>query len=107
MTMQPADLKALRDALGWSQQELADAIGMSRKAINEMESGKAKLEQRTALAAIFRAHRAIERIDRGMRHIEEDDAGALTKDVTDAYRATKVEELRALLSRLIMQMEEP
>lgn len=50
MMMQPDVLKALRKELGWSQQQLADGLGMSRKSIVEMEGGKTPIEQRTALA---------------------------------------------------------
>ena len=105
--MQPADLKAIRDALGMSQQQMADALGMSRKAITEMESGKARIEVRTGLAARFlRAQRAVDRIDRGMVHLEDDDAGNLAKDVTQAFRALKAEERDALLQRLLVALKE-
>lgn len=45
--MQADDLKAIRAGLGMSQQAFADALGMSRKAVNEMENGKAAIEART------------------------------------------------------------
>lgn len=48
--MQGEELKAMRKALGMNQQELADAIGMSRKAIGEMERGTAPIEKRTGMA---------------------------------------------------------
>lgn len=48
--MQGDELKTLRKALGMSQQELADAIGMSRKSIGEMERGDAPIEKRTGMA---------------------------------------------------------
>lgn len=48
--MQPDELKAARKRLGFTQQQLADAIGMSRKSVVEMEQGKATIERRTALA---------------------------------------------------------
>jgi transcriptional regulator with XRE-family HTH domain len=48
--MQPDELKALRKAAGMSQAEMAHEIGMSRKAIVEMEGGKAPIEKRTGLA---------------------------------------------------------
>lgn len=48
--MQGDELKARRKALGLSQKELADAIGMSRKSVGEMERGDAPIEQRTAMA---------------------------------------------------------
>ena len=49
--MQPDELKALRKAAGMTQADFADAIGMSRKAVNEMEAGKAPIERRTEIAA--------------------------------------------------------
>jgi DNA-binding XRE family transcriptional regulator len=48
--MQYEELKAARSALGLTQEELAQGLGMSRKAINEMEAGKAAIEKRTELA---------------------------------------------------------
>ena len=48
--MQGDELRAMRKALGMSQQELADAIGMSRKAVGEMERGDAPIEKRTGMA---------------------------------------------------------
>ena len=48
--MQPDELKAFRKALGLTQEEMGNAIGMSRKLIVEMEAGRAPIEQRTALA---------------------------------------------------------
>jgi len=53
IVMQPEDMKAARKSLGWTQQQLADALGMSRKAIVEMEGGKAPIEKRTALAVRY------------------------------------------------------
>lgn len=50
MTMQADDMRILRKEIGWSQQELADELGMSRKSIVEMEGGKAPIERRTELA---------------------------------------------------------
>lgn len=57
MTMQPEELKALRQRLGMSQQAFADAIGMGREAVNKMESGKLPIERRTELAARYVALR--------------------------------------------------
>lgn len=51
--MQPDELRDLRKALGMSQHEFADTIGMSRKAISEMERGSAPIERRTMLAARY------------------------------------------------------
>lgn len=53
MTMQGPEMKAARVAAGMTQAALADAIGMSRKAITEMETGKAAIEKRTALAVRY------------------------------------------------------
>jgi DNA-binding XRE family transcriptional regulator len=49
--MNADELKKLRNNMRWTQQELADALGMSRKSIVEMEAERAPIEQRTAIAA--------------------------------------------------------
>lgn len=51
--MQGEELKALREAAGMSQAELADEIGMSRESIGKMERGQAPIEKRTELAAQY------------------------------------------------------
>lgn len=51
--MQGSELKTIRHGLGLSQESFANAIGMSRKMVHEMEAGKAAIERRTALAACF------------------------------------------------------
>jgi len=51
--MQPDGLKRVRTELGLSQEAFGRALGMSRKAINEMEQGKAPIERRTMLAALY------------------------------------------------------
>ncbi|GLT00146.1 hypothetical protein GCM10007897_15300 [Sphingobium jiangsuense] len=53
--MQPDELKELRKALGLSQQEFADALGVSRVLVGQMERGQAPIERRTALAARYLA----------------------------------------------------
>jgi transcriptional regulator with XRE-family HTH domain len=45
-------LQALRKAAKMSQAELADAIGMSRETIGQMERGQAPIERRTELAVL-------------------------------------------------------
>jgi DNA-binding XRE family transcriptional regulator len=54
MAMQGDELKTIRVELGLTQQQFADAIGMSRKAVNVMEGG-APIERRTELAARYLA----------------------------------------------------
>jgi len=56
--MQADELRDLRKALGLSQQELADTIGMSRKAISEMERAAAPIERRTELSMRYLALQA-------------------------------------------------
>lgn len=51
--MQPDELKALRKALHWTQGQMADALGMSQWSVTQMENGKAPIERRTALAALY------------------------------------------------------
>lgn len=56
--MQAAELKAIRNEMRWTQQQMADEVGMSRKAVVEMETAKATIERRTALAVrqVFNSH---------------------------------------------------
>lgn len=51
--MQPDELKELRKSVGWSQAEMAEAIGMSRVLIGQMERGQAPIEKRTGLAVRY------------------------------------------------------
>ncbi|OJU22718.1 MAG: hypothetical protein BGN95_03890 [Sphingomonas sp. 66-10] len=51
--MQGNDLRALRKSAKLTQGALADAIGMSRKTVNEMELDKAPIEKRTELAVRY------------------------------------------------------
>ena len=51
--MQPDEMKALRKSIGWKQDELAEAIGMSRVQIGLMERGVATIERRTELAVRY------------------------------------------------------
>jgi transcriptional regulator with XRE-family HTH domain len=53
MTMHAEELKAIRTGLSMTQQAFADAVGLSRKAINEMERSRAPIERRTELGARF------------------------------------------------------
>lgn len=41
--MTPADLKSLRAALGWSQQRLADELGVARNTVARWEMGLNKI----------------------------------------------------------------
>lgn len=51
--MQPDELKALRTGAGLTQQQLANAIGMTRVSVGLMERGQAPIERRTALAVRY------------------------------------------------------
>jgi DNA-binding XRE family transcriptional regulator len=55
MTMQGEGLKAVRTALGLSQAAFGKALGLTREAINKMESGTFPIERRTELAALYLA----------------------------------------------------
>jgi putative transcriptional regulator len=44
-------VKELRTAIGWTQQELADAVGVSRQSINSIE--RQRYEPSLALALVF------------------------------------------------------
>lgn len=41
--MTPSDIKKLRAQLGWSQQRLADEIGVARNTVNRWEMGDRKI----------------------------------------------------------------
>ncbi len=51
--MQPDELKALRKAIGLTQEGLSIAIGLSRPTIGLMERGQAPIERRTELAVRY------------------------------------------------------
>ena len=53
--MQPDELKALRKGAGFTQGQLATAIGLSRVTVGLMERGQAPIERRTALAVRYLA----------------------------------------------------
>jgi transcriptional regulator with XRE-family HTH domain len=53
MTMQADELRDLRRAAGFTQSELADAIGMSTRMVNKMEAGEAAIERRTEMAVHY------------------------------------------------------
>ncbi|PTQ12975.1 hypothetical protein CLG96_02190 [Sphingomonas oleivorans] len=53
--MQADELKALRKALGLTQAELGEALGMTSKYVGMMERGEAAIEIRTALAMRYLA----------------------------------------------------
>ena len=46
--MTPATLKRIRQALGWSQQEMADAIGVGRIAVARWETGTRRISEPVA-----------------------------------------------------------
>lgn len=53
--MQADELKTARKALGLTQAELGEAIGMTGTSIGLMERGAAPIEKRTALAVLYLA----------------------------------------------------
>lgn len=53
MMMQPDDLKAIRKALDMTQAEFGEAMGVSRKLINDLEAGRVPVDKRTELAAKY------------------------------------------------------
>ncbi len=60
--MNPAELKALRQRLGWTQDRMADELGISRVYVGLMERGLKSIERRTELSVRYLADgwRAIE-----------------------------------------------
>lgn len=50
MTMQADEMKQIRKALGLTQQQLADQLGLSRVIIGLMEREQAPIERRTELS---------------------------------------------------------
>lgn len=37
----PVDVKALRDSLGWTQEKLAEHLGLDRSSVSRLENGQA------------------------------------------------------------------
>lgn len=48
--LSPAQLKAWRAALGFTQQRAAEALGMTRRGYQHLEAGSHRIDRRTALA---------------------------------------------------------
>lgn len=48
-----ANLKIIRKVLGWTQQNLADRIGVSKAMISHIETGKYKLTKTQLLALMY------------------------------------------------------
>jgi transcriptional regulator with XRE-family HTH domain len=48
--MQPDELKRIRNALGFTQAEFGEALGVSRKLVNDLEAARAPIDRRTTLA---------------------------------------------------------
>jgi len=48
--LKPADIRALRDRLGWTQSQLADALGMHANTVACMERGEKPISERTRAA---------------------------------------------------------
>lgn len=51
--MSPDELRQARTALGLTQTQLADILGMTRRSISRMEHGAQPIEPRTALAVRY------------------------------------------------------
>ena len=45
--MTPQQIRALRESRGWSQQQLADRLGISQPAVSMMEAGERPVTRRT------------------------------------------------------------
>lgn len=67
--MTPDDLKAVRNALGLTQAELGEVLGVSRKLINDLETREGLIDWRTSLAVrqlynenarLFSSHEVLE-----------------------------------------------
>lgn len=55
LEMTGEDVQKIRKSLGLTQQEMADALGFSRKTVNEIELGKAAIERLSRLAILYLA----------------------------------------------------
>ncbi len=51
--MQGEEMRAIRKALGWTLEAMADALGMSETYVGQMERGQKPIEKRTALAVRY------------------------------------------------------
>jgi len=50
-------MKETRIQLGWSQQQMADALGIKRPYLCEMETGRKPVSKRTELALMWVRHK--------------------------------------------------
>lgn len=69
MKVTPRNVAAARELLKWSQQQLADAAGLSKKTVNRFELGEAIAED-----SIAKMREALE--DRGIVFLNGDSPGA-------------------------------
>jgi transcriptional regulator with XRE-family HTH domain len=49
----PADLKSARQALGWSQSRLAEALGYGPRHVQKLEAGESPIRKPVAMAIEF------------------------------------------------------
>lgn len=66
-----AVIRRFRNERGWSQGELAEAAGVSRVFVSQLENGKARAEMRLVLA-VLQALGASVVVTRGHPHEEDD-----------------------------------
>ncbi|WP_421268630.1 helix-turn-helix domain-containing protein [Aeromonas veronii] len=66
LSLTAAELRDIRARLDWSQQRMADELGVARNTVNRMEQGRMAVERRTALAVRYLAwhHAMIEKVSR-------------------------------------------
>jgi len=57
-TLTPAQCRAARALLGWSQEELVERAGVSKKTIADLERGATQLPRTQTLAQITKAFEA-------------------------------------------------
>lgn len=55
LDMTGADVREIRRTLGLTQQGMADALGMHRKTVNEIEGDRTAIDRRTKLAILYLA----------------------------------------------------
>lgn len=82
--MQPDELRSARREMGWTQAQMAEALGLSSNFVAMMERGEKAIERRTELAVRYvQMAKLLDGYETGrISSTDEDERGELTVDTS-------------------------